>query len=285
MKSLPKPAFDARSTLELCADNVEDEDFRDRLKAIADDIEVAETTYEKCGKKAELFTIPESDNVAGKVTTEEMRRLYKGTFSRVDTPTRAIYDEIKAAPKNDICPLCGQRVVSTLDHYLAQSRHPAYAVSPINLVPACSDCNKIKLAKQAGKASEQTLHPYFDNVDEEVWLVAKVQENVSPALEFEAIPPATWTDLKRERLCNHFNAFELAKLYSIQAAVELIDIRDRLLKAGAREGPAGVRLDLEESAVSRRAAQKNSWRAAFYTALSESDWFCEEGYTKIPESS
>ena len=284
MKSLPKPAYAARATLELCADNLEDEDLRDRLKEIADDVEKAETTYEECGKNAKLFTIPQADNIAGKVTMGEMRRLYKGTFSRDETPTRAIYDELKAAPKSDICPLCAQRVVATLDHYLAQSKHPVYAVTPLNLVPACSDCNKIKLAKQATKASEQTLHPYFDSVDDEVWLVAKVKEIVPPALEFRAVPPAAWDDLKRERLCHHFRAFGLAKLYAIQAAVELTDIRDRLLKAGATDGPAGVRQDLEDSAVSRRKAQKNSWRAAFYAALAESEWFCAEGYTYIPES-
>jgi hypothetical protein len=282
MRSLAKPAFDARHTFELCADNIEDVELRKRLKSVADDVEVAETNYVKCGKEAMLFTIAETNGVGGKVTTAEMKTLYKGTFSRLNTPTRAIYDQIKTAPKHSICPLCAHRVVTTLDHYLAQSRHPAFVVTPMNLVPACSDCNKIKLAKQAAKASEQTLHPYFDSVDNDVWLVASVEEIVPPAVAFRAEPHSSWPELKRERLLNHFSAFELANLYSIQAAVELVNMRDSLHKVAAREGPSGVRLSLQEQAMSRRTAENNSWQSALYVALSESDWFCTEGFTHIP---
>lgn len=284
MRSLAKPAFDARSTFELCVENIDDETFRKRLTLVAGEIESAEKGYEKSGKKAMLFTILESDSIAGQITTAEMRKVYKGTFSRANTPPRAIYDQIKAAPKHDICPLCGHRVVMTLDHYLAQSRHPIFAVTPMNLVPACSDCNKIKQAKQPNTASDQTLHPYFDNVDDEVWLTAHVKEIVPPVIEFEAVPPSSWDEVKRERLRNHFRAFELAKLYSIQAAVELINIRDSLDKIALREASLAVRQFLEEQATSRRAAENNSWQSALYEALAVSDWFCTSGFRNIPRS-
>lgn len=284
MRSLAKPSFDARSTFELCVDNIEDKAFRERLLAISPDIQAAETEYEKRGKKAMLYTIAESDTIAGEITSAEMRRVYKGTFSRPNTPPRAIYDQIKAAPKRDICPLCGHRVVTTLDHYLAQSRHPIFAVTPMNLVPACSDCNKIKRAKQPATASDQTLHPYFDNVDDEVWLTARVKEIVPPVVDFEPSPPSTWPKRKRERLCNHFGAFELRKLYSIQAAVELINIRDSLDKIASREGSLGVRQFLEEQATSRRTAENNSWQSAMYEALAESNWFWTDGFRNIPQS-
>ena len=282
MRSLAKPDHDARSTFELCIENIRDDDFRGKLESVVDDIEAAETTYTQNGRDAQLFTIAEADSIAGKVTSAEMGTLYKGTFSRQDTPPRAIYDEIKAAPKNSICPLCGHRVVTTLDHYLAKSRHPALAVTPVNLVPACSDCNKLKLDKQPAQASDQTLHPYFDNVDDEVWLVAKVNEIAPPVVEFEAAPPPAWPELKGIRLRNHFRVFQLAELYSIQAAVELVNIRDNLAMIAERTGAAGVQKYLEEQAVGRRKAANNSCQSAMYEALAKSDWFCIDGFTLIP---
>jgi hypothetical protein len=259
--------------------------LRHRLKQIGDEIEKAETNYKTHGKNSTLFLIAETDGVAGKVTTAEMRKLYSGTFSRLNSPTRTIYEKIKAAPKGSICPLCGHRIVTTLDHYLALSRHPGLAVTPLNLVPACSDCNKIKLAKQPAKASDQTFHPYFDEVDADVWLSASVERSDPLVITFKPAPPSHWSDLKKQRLYKHFAVFELGKLYSVQAAVELGDIRDRLHRDAAREGAQGIRRSLQEDALSRRAADKNSWRSAFYIALAESDWFCSEGYKKIPEPS
>lgn len=280
MRNLTKPSFDARATFELCADNVDDENLRERLKSVTDHIVTADEIYADRGKQSTLFSIPESDNVGGKVTGAEMRKLYKSTFSKLNKPPRDIYDKIRGAAK-DICPLCGHRVVGTLDHYLAQSRHPALAVTPLNLVPACTDCNKAKLAKQPDRAEDQTLHPYFDELGEDVWLVATVEKKEPLAVRFKAKPPNDWPDLKRRRLCKHFEVFELAKLYSIQAGVELTQIRDRLRRRALIGGPSAVRESLEEDASSRKVVGPNSWQAAFYVALSESDWFCSDGFAKI----
>jgi hypothetical protein len=170
MRALAKPDFDVRVTFELCADNVDDDALRNRLKSVTDDIVAAEKMYEDLGKKSALYTIPEADSVGGEVTLGEMRQLYKGTFSKLNKPPRVIYDKIKGAAKHSICPLCGHRVVATLDHYLAQSRHAALTVTPVNLVPACTDCNKLKLAKQPQRAEDQTLHPYFDELGDDIWV-------------------------------------------------------------------------------------------------------------------
>ena len=102
-------------------------------------------------------------------------------------------------------------------------------------------------------------------------------------MTFGPAPPSHWPDVKKRRLYKHFAVFELGKLYSIQAAVELGDIRERLHRDAAREGAQGVKRLLQEDALSRQARDKNSWRSAFYIALAESDWFCSEGYRKIPE--
>lgn len=281
MRSLPKPTYDARSTFELCANNVRNKDFSTRLHSVSDAIETAEADYEKQGENGLLFTINEAGSVAGIITKEEMGDLYTGTFSRKRSGVRPIYDKIKSAPRNGICPLCSQRVVTQLDHYLPKSRHPAFAVTPINLVPSCSDCNKEKLALQPSTASEQTLHPYFDEVDDEVWLSARVVENSPPAIVFSATPPNTWPAVKCDRVRYHFETLCLGSLYSSNAGAKLINIRFSLMHVAERGGSEDLKTHLAEQAGFRQTAEKNSWQAAMYVALSKSNWFCEVGYNCI----
>ncbi len=281
MRSLPKPTDDARTTFELCANNVQKKKFSTRLHSVSAVIEAAEADYDVQGEKGSLFTIAETVSVAGIVTKKEMENLYTGTFSRQRSKVRPIYDKIKSAPRNGICPLCSQRVVTQLDHYLPKTRHPALAVTPINLVPSCSDCNKEKLALQLTTASEQTLHPYFDEVDDEVWLSARVEESSPPAIVFSATPPNTWPTVKRDRVRYHFETLCLGSLYSSNAGAELINIRFSLMRVAERGGEEGLKTHLAEQAADRQTAEKNSWQAAMYDALRKSNWFCEVGYKCI----
>ena len=74
------------------------------------------------------------------ITTKEMEKLYEQNFvaSKVG---RRIYDSILNSVEDNICPYCSQRLIKTLDHYLPKSIYPYFSVTPINLVPACRDCN------------------------------------------------------------------------------------------------------------------------------------------------
>lgn len=206
-----------------------------------------------------------------------MKRVYKGTFAK-SARTRNIYDKIKKLPVNDICPICAQRTVGSLDHYLAQSLHSALVVAPVNLVPACSDCNKAKLDAQPGTAAEQTLHPYFDNVDDETWLYATVEETNPASLRFYADPPAGWPPVKRQRVFNHFRTFGLGALYASHSGVELINIQYGLRRIAERGTAEDIHAELVKRAESAEAGYLNSWQTAMYYALAGSDWFCAGGF-------
>lgn len=282
MRGLPRPTLNARSILELCASSIRDADLAHRLHSVATTIDVAETNYLRHAESASLSTIPIANDVSGIVAGHEMKTLYKGTFSRKGSRVRPIYDELKAAREtHGICPLCGQRDVSTLDHYLAQSLHPSLTVTPINLVPACAPCNKAKLDRQPATVGEQTLHPYFDDIGDMIWLKAQVVEEEMPALVFSVDPPEDCADVMRERLHSHFVTFGLGALYSTHAGVELINNRLILMQIAGRVGAEGFRSHLLEQANSRRAIDPNSWQCAMYDALAASDWFCREGFASI----
>tara|TARA_R110002051_G_scaffold269600_1_gene329808 strand:- start:23782 stop:24576 length:795 start_codon:yes stop_codon:yes gene_type:complete len=260
-----------------CIDSIRDNDFTTRLALAIPSVVAAEATYVLHGEASTLYLIPGTNGVAGHVSTAEMERVYKSTFVK-SKATRDLYGAIKSAPENDICPLCSQRTVSQLDHHLPQSAHPALTVTPINLVPACSECNKTKLAQQAGHAGEQTFHPYFEDADDDRWLFAVVKETTPASVLFFPQPPAHWEAIKSERIGWHFATYKLAELYASHAAVELNDIKFGLQEMAERNSAEEISSHLRRVAVSRAAAHANSWRRATYEALADSTWFCGGGF-------
>lgn len=281
MRKLNLPAYTISSCVELCADNIEDKGFTLRLLGAMEDFLNSEKEYIQKGPSAQLFSILENEGVGEWVGGAEMAKLYDKTFVRKNGPTRHIYDAIKLAARDGICPLCNQRVVSTLDHYLSKSEHPALALVPLNLVPACRDCNSDSAKKQPKSAGDQTLHPYFDSADDKIWLVASVQEGAPPGIVFAAEPPQTWSQTKQEMVKSHFRVFGLGRLYSVHAAGELVNIYYDICPNDSPLSPFEISEHLKQQAANRRHVARNSWQAAMYQALAESAWFCSGGYGAI----
>lgn len=281
MKTLPEPDFNVQEVLEACASGLRDRELAQRLAGVLPTLESAEQDYLSLGPRARLFEVATRDDVAGSVSSAEMSALYKGRLSRQGSRARRFYDRLKTAAPNDICPLCSQRVVKTLDHYLPKASYPTFALTPLNLVPACSDCNKSKLDREPADAGDQTLHPYFDDVDGFSWLVAEIRESSPPAAVFSVRPPADIDATTVARLKVHFETFELGELYAAQAGSEMVSIRFAITEAAAARGVEGVQALLAYQARTRTLAARNSWVAALYTALAESVWFCSEGYALL----
>jgi len=208
-----------------------------------------------------------------------MEAVYTQRMAKKGSPGRDTYDELISAPSQGRCPLCGGRLVTTLDHHLPKALYPALAVAPLNLVPSCGDCNKAKLALVPRNAADVSLHPYFDHIDDERWLRADVDETRPAALVFRVeAPGGMWGDLMQRRVRNHFGTFGLAELYATLAAEELLNIRHQLTDLYATAGVDGVRSQLQDRALSCGQARRNGWRTAAYEAWSASEWFCNGGF-------
>lgn len=278
MRSLPRPGISGAEALELCASSIRDESLQRRLRLAVASVAAAEAGYVENGEGATLHTIAGTANVGGQVTGKEMERVYNGTFVK-SKRTRNAYAELKKVCVNDICPLCGQGTVHQLDHYLPITRFPVFGVTAMNLVPACSDCNKYKLVHVPMTAAEQTIHPYFDEVDDERWLFGEVVEGRPAAVRFSVIPPGSWDAVKAERMKTHFRIYRLGALYATHAAVEIVNMRYALKKLSATAGfEQRIRQYLRGRAESCADAHENSWQRATFDALADSDWFCAGGF-------
>lgn len=282
MRALPEPAYSSPVTFELCVSRLQNQATAVELLKLRGAVETAEKSYRSNAVSDSLLTIADP-LVTDAQKTDELKHLYTGILSRKNSKVRYIYDAIKAAAKDDLCPLCAQRLVSTLDHYLEKARYPIFAVAPINLVPACSDCNTLRSRKVATSDSELTLHPYFDSVDHDIWLKANVLETDPIVVNYSAAPPNSWKDILRARMQSHFRTLQLGKLYSTHAGSELTGMRGALVSIANREGREGLRSYLSEQAASRHDISLNTWQGAMFAALAASDWFCGGGYESIPK--
>jgi hypothetical protein len=278
MWPLGRPAHSARSTFEICISRVRDPGLAARLAAATDSVVAASREFNQAARHGTLHQIVPHDIVVPDVTVEEMEKVYTQRMAKIGAPGRAIYDEIFSASPQGRCPLCTQRAVTTLDHHLPKARFPALAVAPLNLIPACSDCNRAKLTAVPTRAEEVGLHPYYDDLGDEIWLYARVIERRPAAVRFSVVAPATWDPVMAARVSHHFRTLCLATLFASEAAEELINIRHQLTTLSAADPIDGVRRELRRRADSCEVARPNGWRTATYRAWRDSDWFCAGGF-------
>lgn len=282
MKKMAPPTFTVEEVIRLCSASIRSKPgLAQRLRDAIAEFRNRETEYQAAAQHARLFDIQE-ELAFGAINGDEMSDLYEKTFVR-SVGTRPIYDALQQAAPGRICPLCNQRTVRTLDHHLSKAHHPALAVTPFNLVPACRECNEDTGTRRPSTVGEQTLHPYFDNVAEHIWLKASFDIHPNAAVRYSASPPAVWSAEKCAIVSKHFEIFKLGVLYTVHAAVEISNIKQELIGIHAAGGWTSVAAEMAVRANSRRRPTLNSWQGAFYQAASESQWFCDEGFLEFLE--
>ena len=216
--------------------------------------------------------------VIGGLTKTQFNDLYSTYMVPATRPARVYYDKLLNSAPLGKCPLCGFGQVSTLDHFMSKAYYPYFAVLPINLVPACSDCNKTKASSELTEHS-QSSHPYFEapEIETGTWLFASVVETSPATVTFSAMPPQHWSEKLCRRIKNHFHDLELASRFAIEAASEMAALSDYLGSLGTSER---VGEHLSMTAHLERLHRRNTWKAALYEALSQSAWYQGGGYQR-----
>lgn len=273
MWTTPQPMVSALHSYETCTRSVRDESLKERFATAKKDAEEAAATYIRAGESATLDYLNAADFTLPGLTTREMCELYDRRMAAKNSSGREIYDAIKVSSRGGKCPICGHREVMTLDHYLPKSHFPALAVAPINLIPACSDCNWIKSSSR-----EPVLHPYYDNIENDQWLAAEVIELAPAAVRYFVQCPLGWPQSLTDRVISHFRTFKLGVLYTSQAARMLSGNRQMIVGLYSTGGAQAVRNFLCTLEQSWMSIDQNCWEAALFSALAASDWFCDGGF-------
>lgn len=278
MKPIPPPGVSTIAAFTTCISTVADAAEKAEYTSILPEVDLAAQAFQQAVQNLSLHQLPVAQPVAAAVSDSRLKAIYTNRMVRKRGAGRPIYDNLLASAPGGICPLCSVGHASTLDHYAPKSVHPMLSVVPVNLVPACSDCNHGKLAVLPRSATEHTLHPYFDNVDSVTWLTATVQHSVPAAFQFGVAAPVGWSAVLRARVQHHFLSFDLGPKFAVSSANELTGIRYGLEALFRRGGAVAVQAHLSEQAASRAAAARNTWQTAMYVAMASDGWFVGGGF-------
>ena len=166
MKKLPIPLSD-KSAKEIFLDCIANLKDKDALVQCADIVQRDTTAYEHLAP-LHLSEFQYQIEFPGGVTGTRLKDIYSNTFVR----RKKFYNPILRPDGLKECPICNSGELSTLDHYLPKSEVPTLAVTPSNLVPMCSDCNRIKKNRMETLPIKIPFHLYFDDFTEHsVWRI------------------------------------------------------------------------------------------------------------------
>jgi hypothetical protein len=281
MRSLPIPEDETIDVFKVCISKVKNVDLKGRLQDCINVIDDTSTTYKYAAMNSELNIVESGLTDRIDVTKDELIKVYKTRMVPKASPGRIFYDKLITAPPHGRCPLCGHRTATTLDHHLPKAHYPLLSVTPNNLVPACIDCNKAKDDIMPFNRESVTIHPYFDNIEHDLWLKAKVIEGKPVVVSFFVEKPEVWDSILFKRVKKHFSILDLNSLYTSQCAEELVNIHYSLNLQYNTGGSEAVKNHLKIEALSRSKAHLNSWQSALYNALSESIWYCSGGFNEL----
>lgn len=278
MWPLEPPALSARDSYDACVRGTRDVQRRSLLLAAGDSVEAAGEHFRQAAREGVLHGLDGAEfTVPGTCANDAVRWVYEnGMVNTRDG--RAVYDQIMAAPPDERCPLCGHGVVRTLDHFLPKRMFPALCVDPLNLVPACADCNHAKGECLPSLAETTPLHPYLDRIDHDPWLEASVVDSSPVRLDFFVSPPPGWQQILIDRTRHHFELFGLARLFALQANRTMSSIRWQLTSLLEAGGTDIVRAYLSSEAETRLAHRLNGWEGVTYRALARDDAFCSGAF-------
>ena len=289
MKKIPFPDYGFEHVLNTCAEGIAQVNVKAAFIATIPQFLAIGSTYEQYGGNGTLFSYPRiiditrATVVIPPLTKAKLVNLYEGNLRNKEKPARSIYER-HLISTNEKCPFCGDiGQPKNLDHFLPLAHFPQFAVMPINLIPACRDCNMGEKGDVfALNAADQILHPYLDRdlFFNEQWVRARYINEDDGAIEYFVDPPEEWDLIDKQRVIKHFSEFDLALRYGIEAGKhlsELIDQRDAFYTelSGVLPGDLLVNTfkQITLSTLIDGSLFTNHWKKIMYVALNESQEF------------
>ncbi|TCI39349.1 hypothetical protein EVJ29_01560 [Exiguobacterium sp. SH4S7] len=275
MRKLDKPSFTQKEILDSCISNMTDLNLVTLLVSKSSEFDKAYDLYNSHAISNDLHLIAENHSIEG-IEQNVLKKLYKDKLSKDGQPARIYYNHLMDLSLDSMCTACGYRPADTLDHVLAQTKFPAFSINPLNLVPMCIACNKKKNSDKSDGKDFNAIHPYYDDIEDFLWLKARLEEEVPFEINFEVDELASEDKELMKRICNHFDKFALNKMYRIYAGTEISAIIYDLQEIFNGGNSTALKDELDRSKRKRKGIYKNTWQFAFYEELSTNEWFLNE---------
>ncbi|MEU8564807.1 hypothetical protein AB0C45_25435 [Streptomyces cyaneofuscatus] len=282
MWALDPPSHSAKDSWDICTklsrDTKDNENLGTKLREASSVAQNAAETFRVAAEAHMLHALdPENFKIEGIADKSVTTIAYISGMTK--GPGRTIYNDLMAAPEDDLCPLCRHSEVTQLDHVMPKMDYPALCVAPQNLVPVCGICNHTKNSQTSTVAGQVLLHPYFEHTGTGSWLYAAVVPNSRGRLEYFVKSPVQWTQTFSARVQYQFEFLKLSKRYSTRASQTLNGMREYFASELKNNGSDGLRTHLNRLAESHLSKDHNDWRGVAYRSWADSDDFCRGSFT------
>ena len=257
--------------------------IKDKSKSNQVEMKLLESTVlsrfdEYENNKLELSNIGESP-----ILNTSHRKVLKGCYTRnnkyyIGRLTATIIATQSAHVRAN-CPYCGLSVPDTIDHYLPKTEFPEYSILPINMIPSCSTCNRIKNEEWVENGVRSCINFYYDSFIKYKYLhtiISFKDGNTNfPTITCKLVQPLELVNDEFNIVKSHYKKLKLLKKYETSCESEVSNIYQEI--SDAKE----VDLGQHKKALERRkvALEKNlginHWRTSLYQALAASNEFLE----------
>ncbi|CAQ02611.1 putative lambdoid prophage protein [Clavibacter sepedonicus] len=236
----------------------------------------AEKTYNYYLSQQAATNVPTVNAGISSSTAKSVRWAYKNHLRSRKSAGREIYALLRSLA--DLCPTCRVRDAVALDHYLPKETYPTYAIQPTNLVPICTSCNDKKWHKQASSIYDQFLHPYFDDLHDDSWLIASAVRGAGRSVTYSVAAQHFSDPILQKRVEFHLEFFGLSLLYASKASTYVGGHIAMLQDAHAKGDPEHVSDFLFTLSSSVQIFGEEPWVAAALAAWAADLEFCDEGW-------
>lgn len=256
---------------------VRDQSFIARVTREVPSVEIKTAAADDAFERGVCDTLETADFETVATSKDDMYWLYDQAIARDPSGGRPRYDELVLA-SNRICPYCDQQRATSIDHYLPRARFWALAASPINLVPACHDCNHTKGDYYPGATRPALLHPYYDDLADVAWLTATISNSGDLPSARYSVDVAAVPDPLRGRVLKHFAVFRLADMYATYAGQAIDNLSHEIPSLRESTDVQTVVEHLKSEAVRRAPLRVNHWERVLLNALAADRWFTEDAW-------
>ncbi|WP_139685074.1 HNH endonuclease signature motif containing protein [Vibrio tasmaniensis] len=253
---------------------------RKELKLIKKDLLDDFKIYKTLGQLGKLHNISRHISTISDENKTTLNLLYKSYLPKTGMRKKVFSTSL-------ICPACQKGYAterSSLDHFLPSSIFPNFYVYPLNLIPTCGDCNRIKNDELPSSHLDNLPHPYFDGfLFKNHWLEIEVY-NRKP-LNFTFKIPNNLSKKNRLKIINHILAYDLEDTLFTHVDSIFVDVDEDFKEIYDSKGGANLKKyigSLRKTAFVEN--HKNKFlpinlEYALFDALYSSDWFCNSYYS------
>jgi hypothetical protein len=276
MRSLSAPNDDPSEVYDCIVRHRKRKVVREFLSGVRPQVLSAYGSYASCEAEELVRLAP--------LTLAELElKALRGNYETLRDRKGGLYDRLRLS--TSVCPLCGERDPTTLDHTLPRTTWGEFSILPENLVPACGVCNLAKGGDVVDDRGEAVfLNPYRDDLTGLAFLDATIETSSGTAIAQYFIRTDTDIDIELlARIERHFRKLRLDDLYRVKAIPELLE---NTLLVGEMH-VSGVAQDAIRDTLGAQARRTatvvgpNHWRSVLHKRLAEHEDFLAGACTPI----